>query len=209
MNSDERYRDLVAAVTDYAIFLLDPRGRVLTWNTGAQRIKGYTEDEIIGQHFSCFYPPEEVEAGKPAQVLDSAVDRGHDVAEGWRVRKDGTYFWAEVAITPLRDNLGQLVGFAKVARDLSERKHALDRLSLLEERERIARELQSGTMKLLFGVGLQLHSAIGFTSDTALRKRLHNCIESLDEAISNVRGYVFGLKSGSDKSDENGLTPWP
>lgn len=203
MNNDERYRDLVAAVTDYAIFLLDPRGRVLTWNTGAQRIKGYTEDEIIGQRFSCFYPPEEVEAGKPAQVLDSAVDRGHYVEEGWRVRKDGTYFWAEVAITPLRDNVGQLVGFAKVARDLSERKHALDRLSLLEERERIARELQSGTMKLLFGVGLQLQSAIGMSSDTAVREHLLGCVDALDKAISNVRRYVFKLDPGSDKFDEH------
>lgn len=201
---DEQYRDLVAAVMDYAIFLLDPSGRTLTWNTGAELIEGYTQGEIIGEHFSCFYPPEEVEAGKPAQVLQAAIDRGHYLEEGWRVRKDGSRFWAEAAITPLRDDAGELVGFANVTRGLSERTHALDRTSLLEERERIARELQSGTMKLLYEVGLQLQAAIGSSSDVALKERLQGCVDALDEAISNLRRYVFGLESGPAKAQENG-----
>jgi PAS domain S-box-containing protein len=202
-HDEQRYRDLVAAVTDYAIFLLDPQGRILTWNAGAQRIKGYTQGEIVGKHFSCFYPSDEVEAGKPAQVLQAAIDGGHHVEEGWRVRKDGSQFWAEVAITPLRDGADELVGFAKVTRDLSERKHALDRLSLVAERERIATELKSGTMKLLFEVGLQLQAAMGFSSDSALRNRLQGSVDALDEAISNLRRYVFGLELGSDESEES------
>jgi PAS domain S-box-containing protein len=129
----------VQHVKDYAIFLLDPHGHVVTWNEGAQRIKGYQAHEIIGQHFSRFYPPEAVQRGRPAFGLGVATREGRWEEEGWRVRKDGTRFWADVVITALHDDDGTLVGFAKITRDLTERKRAEeDRLRLLE-RERQAR----------------------------------------------------------------------
>jgi PAS domain S-box-containing protein len=116
------YRLLVQTVRDYAIFVLDPTGRVLTWNPGAQRFKGYTADEIIGRHFSVFYPAEDVAAGKPDEELRQAIAVGRVEDEGWRIRKDGTRFWASVVITALHDDQGRLVGFAKVTRDLTERR---------------------------------------------------------------------------------------
>ena len=119
--SDERFGLLVSAVKDYAIFMLDLDGTVMTWNEGAQRIKGYRPEEIIGRHFSTFYPREEVERGKPARGLETAVREGRFEDEGWRVRKDGTRFWASVVITALRDQDGTLRGFGKVTRDLTGR----------------------------------------------------------------------------------------
>jgi PAS domain S-box-containing protein len=122
--SDERFRLLVQSVKDYAIFMLDPTGHIATWNEGAQRIKGYTEDEIIGKHFSIFYPPEDVASGKLERELDIATKTGQYAEEGWRVRKDGSKFWASVVITALRGTGGELAGFAKVTRDLTERRVA-------------------------------------------------------------------------------------
>ena len=122
--SEERFRLLVESVRDYAIFMLDPAGRVSSWNEGARRIKRYTAEEILGRHFSTFYPPEDLAAGKPAWELDMAVRDGRVEDEGWRVRKDGTRFWANVVITALRDPRGRLVGFTKVTRDLTERREA-------------------------------------------------------------------------------------
>jgi PAS domain S-box-containing protein len=119
-----RFRLLVESVKDYGIFILTPEGRIDTWNEGAQRLKGYTSSEIIGQHFSVFYPPADVSAGKCDMELDVASREGRFEDEGWRVRKDGTRFWANVVITALRDEAGTLVGFAKVTRDLTERKQA-------------------------------------------------------------------------------------
>ena len=121
--SDELFQLLVATVKDYAIFALDPRGHVVTWNNGAERINGYRADEIIGQHFSVFYPPEGAQE-RCARELEAATREGTFQEEGWRVRKDGTRLWAHVTITALRDKQGRLVGFAKVTRDLSERRHA-------------------------------------------------------------------------------------
>lgn len=130
------FRLLVEAVEDYAIFLLAPDGRILTWNLGAQRIKGYTADEIIGQHFSRFYTPEEQEAGRPATLLGWAAEYGRYEDEGWRVRKDGTRFWADVILTALRDESGAPYAFAKITRDLTERRAAEEReRALLVERE--------------------------------------------------------------------------
>jgi PAS domain S-box-containing protein len=120
--SEERFRLLVDSVQDYAIFMLDPQGRVATWNTGAQRIKGYTAAEIIGQHFSRFYPAQVIAEKTPDQELEVALRDGRFEDEGWRVRKDGTQFWANVVITPLRNAQGELVGFAKITRDLTERR---------------------------------------------------------------------------------------
>src|ERR1700735_4883688 len=127
--SDEIFRLLVEGVEDYAIFLLDPSGKVSTWNQGAERIKGYKAREIIGQHFSRFYPAEAIESKWPDRELEIAAKEGRYVDEGLRVRKDGSTFWANVVITVLRDETGELRGFSKVTRDLTERR-------ALEERSR-------------------------------------------------------------------------
>ena len=118
------YRLLVESVRDYGIFVLDPTGHVASWNEGAERIKGYTAEEIIGRHFSTFYPEEDKLAEKPKMELEGATRDGRFEDEGWRVRKDGTQFWANVVITALRTEKGELVGFAKVTRDLTERRAA-------------------------------------------------------------------------------------
>ncbi|HEX3406652.1 MAG TPA: PAS domain-containing protein, partial [Caulobacteraceae bacterium] len=122
--SEERFRLLVQGVTDYAIFMLDREGRVANWNPGAERIKGYLPGEIIGQHFSRFYTDADREAGVPAQGLDTAVAEGRWESEGQRVRKDGSVFWAHVIIDAIRDDDGEVIGFAKVTRDVTERKEA-------------------------------------------------------------------------------------
>jgi len=139
--SEERFRLLVESIRDYAIFMLDPGGRVLTWNAGAERFKGYRADEIIGQHFSRFYPPQALARGLPQRELEVAADKGSFEDEGWRVRKDGSLFWANVVITALRDPQdGQLVGFAKVTRDLTQRRGHEEALRRSEERFRLLAE---------------------------------------------------------------------
>lgn len=120
--NEERFRLLVDGVEEYAIFMLDPRGVVTTWNVGAERIKGYRADEIIGKHFSVFRTAEDVAAGACEQELATAVSDGKLANEGWRVRKDGSRFWASVALSALRDNTGKLMGFAKITRDLTQRR---------------------------------------------------------------------------------------
>ena len=137
--SEERFRLLVEGVRDYAIFMLDPEGHITTWNRGAQRIKGYDPEEIIGQHFSVFYKNDDVERGHPAHELRLAAAEGSYEEEGLRVRKDGSTFWASVVITALRDEAGNLQGFAKVTRDITARKEAEERERLLA-REQAARE---------------------------------------------------------------------
>jgi diguanylate cyclase (GGDEF)-like protein/PAS domain S-box-containing protein len=126
--SEERFRLLVEGVKDYAIIMLDPSGRVASWNEGAERIKGYTAEEIVGQHCSRFFPEEDIEQGKPERELELAASEGRHEAQGWRVRKDGTRFWADVVMTALRDKAGRLRGFSKVTRDVTERKLTEERL---------------------------------------------------------------------------------
>ena len=133
---EDRFRLLVESVRDYAIFILEPDGTIASWNPGAERFKGYKAHEIIGKHFSQFYTKEDKDAGKPARELKIAEAEGRLEDEGWRVRKDGSLFWANVIITALRDHSGKLVGFAKVTRDLSERRRAEEALRLSEERYR-------------------------------------------------------------------------
>jgi PAS domain S-box-containing protein len=128
-----RYRILVEAVTDYAIYMLDPQGGVTSWNSGAQRIKGYTPEEIIGQNFARFYTEEDRAKGRPAEVLAISAREGKFEGEGWRVRKDGTRFWAHVVIDPIRNAQGELTGFAKVTRDLTERRQAKEALDRAQE----------------------------------------------------------------------------
>ena len=135
--SEEKTRLLISGVKDYAILMLDPHGRITTWNEGAQRIKGYSSEEIIGQHFSKFYTREAVEKGHPDEELEIAAKLGRYEEEGWRVKKDGSQFWANVVITSVRDNAGQLRGFAKVTRDITERKLFADALFAEKERAQV------------------------------------------------------------------------
>ncbi|WP_327754211.1 PAS domain S-box protein [Sphingobium sp. SJ10-10] len=135
--SGNRFELLVQNVTDYAIYMLSPNGIIVSWNPGARRFKGYEAEEIIGEHFSRFYTPEDQAAGIPALALETAEHEGRFEAEGWRVRKDGSRFWAHVVIDPIREPGGQLIGFAKVTRDLTERRAAEEELRRSEERFRL------------------------------------------------------------------------
>src|SRR3954447_6297737 len=134
----DQLRLLIESQPDYAIFLLDTDGHVLTWNDGARRLKGYSADDIIGRHFSLFYPPEDVADGLPFRILEAARAEGRFEAEGWRVRKDGSRFWADVVITALRDEQGSLVGFGKVTRDLTARQLATEQLRAAAAELRVA-----------------------------------------------------------------------
>ena len=142
LRGEVAFRLLVDAVQDYAIFLLSTEGRVLTWNRGAKRIKGYAASEIVGKHFSVFYTPDEREAGRPMKLLASAAEHGRFEDEGWRVRKDGSWFWADVIVTPLRDEGGAPYAYAKITRDLTERRASEERQAelLAERRARAAAE---------------------------------------------------------------------
>jgi len=136
--SDERrVQRLLDAVRDYAIYMLDPYGGISSWNTGAERLKGYSRSEILGQNFARFFPPEDQAAGVPGNILREAAARGRYEAEAWRVRKDGTRFWANVVVDPIRDENGTLLGFAKVTRDITQRKAAQDALVESERRFRL------------------------------------------------------------------------
>jgi PAS domain S-box-containing protein len=149
--SEARFRLLVETVRDYAIFMLDPTGHVATWNAGAERIKGYRADEIIGRHFSVFYPEERVAEGFPTYELEVAAREGRFEDEGWRIRKDGSRFWANVVITALRNASGELVGFAKVTRDLTERRAAEEQARRLaaEQGARAEAERRSDELRTL------------------------------------------------------------
>ena len=122
LTDEERFRLLVNAVTDYAIYMLDATGHIASWNAGAERFKGYAAHEVIGRHFSIFYTDEDIRSGIPVTALQTSERTGKFEAEGWRVRKDGTQFWANVVLTALRDETGELVGFGKVTRDLTARR---------------------------------------------------------------------------------------
>lgn len=135
--SEQRFRMLVQSVTDYAIYMLDAEGHVSSWNAGAERFKGYSADEIIGEHFSRFYTHEEREAGIPRVALETASREGRFEAEGWRVRKDGSRFWASVIIDPIRDDDGNLIGFAKITRDLTEKRAIEEQLRQSQKMEAV------------------------------------------------------------------------
>ncbi|MGL4264210.1 MAG: PAS domain S-box protein, partial [Afipia sp.] len=155
LTPDGRYRLLVEAVTDYAIYMLDPEGRITSWNPGAQRFKGYAADEIIGQHFSQFYGEEDRRTGLPARALEISAREGKFESEGWRIRKDGSRFWAHVVIDPIRSPDGRLVGYAKITRDLTERKAAEHALRLKEEQFRML--VQSVTDYALYMIDADGH----------------------------------------------------
>lgn len=137
LSEGQRFQLLVTSITDYAIYMLDPEGFVSSWNAGAERFKGYAAHEIIGQHFSVFYTEEDRRSGKPTRALQTAREHGKFEDEGWRVRRDGTRFWASVVVDPIRDPSGELIGFAKITRDITERKAAEEALRESEDRFRL------------------------------------------------------------------------
>ena len=160
--SEERFRLLVESVQDHAIFLLDPEGHITSWNAGARRIKGYEQEEIIGQHFSVFYPPQAVHSGVPSKLLQLALKAGRAEQEGWRVRKDGTRFWGKITITPLYNQEGELQGFAKITRDLSARRQ-VESLRAASRRKdaflaTLAHELRNPLAPILPGIDIILNS---------------------------------------------------
>src|SRR6266513_1984371 len=162
--SEERFRLLVSAVTDYAILMLDPEGHIASWNAGAERIKGYQSQEIIGQHCYRFYPTEDVERGKPGHELKVATERGRFEDEGWRVRKDGSRFWANVVITALRDGTGRLRGFAKVTRDITEHKRTEELLMhAKEEAERASKFKDQFLSTMSHELRTPLNAVLGFS----------------------------------------------
>ncbi|MFI6922767.1 PAS domain S-box protein [Nonomuraea spiralis] len=204
-DSEERFRLLVQNVVDYAVFMLDAQGRIVSWNAGAERIKGYRAEEIIGAHFSVFYPPEDVAAGKPAMELEVAVADGRWEEEGWRVRKDGTRFWASVVITALHDDRGELRGFGKVTRDLTERRNvsrALDERGLLLthlvraqelERRRIAYDVHDDTIQSMVAVGMRLRVLeSGLAPERAAE--LRGIGEAVEAAVGRLRDLTFELR---------------
>lgn len=191
--SEERFRLLVDSVQDYAIFMLDPEGHILTWNRGAERIKGYSAGEIIGRHFSTFYPQEDLDAKKPEMELRVATETGRFEEEAWRIRKDGTKFWANVVITAVRNSKGERVGFAKVTRDLTDRR----RLEL--ERIRLAQAEEAIRLRDEF---LSIASHELKTPLTALQLQLHTLSERMPEVDeATTRRLERAVRSGERLGD--------
>jgi PAS domain S-box-containing protein len=236
--SEERFRLLVEAVQDYAIFMLDPQGKVSSWNRGAERLKGYQAADIIGKHFSCFYPEEDLRRGKPQWELTVAAKDGRFEDEGWRLRKDGSRFWANVIITAVRDESGKLLGFGKVTRDFTERmkteqalqKEVVERkeaqlrlhdsekslrdlsIHLLrsqdEERRRIGRDLHDSLGQYLAVLKMKLDLLAARTSDETARE-LQQCVGLTEDSIKEVRTISHLLYP--PMLEETGLTaaiPW-
>lgn len=135
--SEEQFRHLISEVEDYAIYMIDTHGRILTWNKGGERNEGYTSDEIIGEHFALLFTPEDISAGLPEKSLAKAIAEGNFQTEGWHVRKNGIRYWASVAINPMHDDSGKLLGFTKIVRDLTERRQREEALRISEERFRL------------------------------------------------------------------------
>ena len=155
--TEESFRLMVESVSDYAIVMLDPAGRIVSWNTGAQRIKGFSTEEIVGRHFDTFYPPEDVAAGKPVQDLELAAASGRHEDEGWRVRKDGSLFWANIVFTAIRDQGGTLRGFAKLTRDLTERNKVE---AILTDARRLAETANLAKSEFLSSMSHELRSPL-------------------------------------------------
>ncbi len=228
--SEERYRLLVDGVKDYAILMLDPKGFVVSWNEGAERIKGYKASDIIGKHFSCFYPPEALAAGKPAAELVQAATTGKCEDEGWRIRQDKSQFWADVLITPLRDEKGDLCGFSKITRDISVRKAEQQHLAQMEGRYRGLLEAAPDAMVVVNQTGeivllnAQAEKQFGYRRDELIGQKVTNIIpigfaerliaddlRSAEEALAQQIGTGIELtalrKDGSEFPIEIMLSP--
>ncbi len=191
---------LIDSVTEYAIYMLHADGTVATWNAGAERLKGYAADEIVGQHFSPFYTDDDVAAGRPARELRDAIERGQAHDEGLRVRKDGSTFWANVFITAMHDDAGNLLGFAKVTRDDTERRAAeqhVRQLELVVDRERIASAMHGSIVHRIFDVGLKLQGTLRLTNDPVLRQQLEAAIADLDATLAEIRSTILDLGASS------------
>ena len=207
---EERYRWLIESISDYAIFTLDTKGIVASWNPGAQRLKQYRADEIIGQHFSNFYTDADREKGLPAKVLETAVKTGHYEGEGWRKRKDGSVFWASVLVTPIRNETGELVGFSKITRDITERKQLIDTLSeyskelelRIQERDRSYADLEAFSYSVAHDLRTPLRTIQGFTDVVVedfgdqvpqpaqeLLKRVTDAAERMNQLIDDLLQY--------------------
>ncbi|MFJ4862224.1 PAS domain S-box protein [Streptomyces sp. NPDC088748] len=196
---------LVTSVLDYGIFMLDPEGHVTSWNAGAERIKGFRAADIIGQHFSVFYPPEDIAARKPHLELETAIAEGRLEDEGWRIRKDGSRFWANVVITPLFDETGALRGFGKVTRDMTERRAAEQALTerrrlfthLVQaqelERRRIAWDVHDDSIQAMVAVGMRLQLLADRTGEPYARE-LSLLDASVREAVGRLRNLTFRLQ---------------
>jgi len=217
--SEERFRMLVETVQDYAIFRLDPEGRVVTWNAGAQRINGYKASEILGEHFSRFFSPEDVRSGKPQRGLEIAATEGRFEDEDWRVRKDGSRFWANIVVTALREQTGRLVGFTKITRDFTERmlaerslresqgklqasEKSLRELSLRllrmqeEERRQIGREMHDSLGQYLSVLKMKLDSICRDSRSggaAATKKEIEECTSLVEECVKEVRTISYLL----------------
>jgi PAS domain S-box-containing protein len=194
-DKDPLFRLLVESVKDYAIFLLDPRGYIMSWNEGAERIKGYRPDEIIGKHFSIFYPARDVQHGKPDYALKVASDEGRWQEEGWRIRKDGSRFWASVVITALFDADHSLVGFAKVTRDLTEKKRAEEERAQLLELEHAARTRSEMLVERLRAMQSVTEAAL---SDLNLDDLLARLLDRVAEILSVDTVAVLLLEEDSN-----------
>jgi len=211
--TDAQFRLLVESVSDYAIYLLDTSGRVMSWNAGAERIKGYSAAEILGRHFSLFYPAEDRAAGRPDEMLRHAAEDGRAGAQGWRVRKDGSRFWADVVITALRNRSGALAGYAKVTRDLTSRRENEERLRVAAEslqsltrrlvqaeeaeRRRIASELHDRVGQTLSALNINLDIALGSLGESGshdLRMRLRDSLGLVDGTLSTIENVMAELR---------------
>ena len=218
--TDAQFRLLVESVRDYAIYLLDTSGRVMSWNAGAERIKGYSASEILGRHFSLFYPQEDRAAGRPDHMLEQAAKNGSTSAQGWRIRKDGSRFWADVVITALRNRAGVLTGYAKVTRDLTARREAEERIRESEvrlrvaaaslqsltrrlvqaeeaERRRIAGELHDRVGQTLSALNINLDIALGSLGEAGpqeLRMRLRDSLGLVDGTLSTIENVMAELR---------------
>jgi PAS domain S-box-containing protein len=197
--SEERFRLIVQSVKDYAILMLDPEGRVVSWNEGAERIKGYAAAEIIGENFSRFYQPEDVAAGEPARGLRKARCNCTFESEGWRVRKDGSLFWADVVITAMYGPDGDLRGFSKVTRDITERKHAEETARALNQSERrhalqlevVNKELEAFSYSVSHDLRAPLRSIDGFSS--ALME------DYADQLDQQAVGYLARIRAATQR----------